>query len=207
MKEVRNFVATLASARKDMNEIKIPTDQVYGNSSLDTDLSNYQRSKGGKNTADQRHSNLQKTTEDIIAAVATAVEEDRLLTVRGHASALGQNKDTIRRILSENVGLVKMSFRWVLKLLIEDQKKNKEDKYNGLLKPIWSYGLSFLDTIFAMYESAVFLHTSETKQQSKNGFRKDSRVLLRQKSIAPRIMQEVFVFFHLHGVIYTNHIP
>jgi hypothetical protein len=65
-----------------------------------------------------------------------------------------------------------MFFRWVLKLLIEDQKKNREDKGNGLLKLFWSQELSVLDTIVAMYESTVSLHTNETKQQSNNGYSK-----------------------------------
>jgi hypothetical protein len=45
-----------------------------------------------KNTPDQRHSNLKKNnlSEDIVAAVATAVKDGRQQTVQGLASVLVQ---------------------------------------------------------------------------------------------------------------------
>jgi hypothetical protein len=50
--------------------------------------------------ADQRHSNPPKNkhTQDIVAAAADAVEENRRQTVLGLTSALGQMQDTISRI-------------------------------------------------------------------------------------------------------------
>jgi hypothetical protein len=46
--------------------------------------------KEGKSTSDQRYSNTKKTkrTEDVVAAVAAAVEKNRRLTVRELASML-----------------------------------------------------------------------------------------------------------------------
>jgi hypothetical protein len=78
----------------------------------------------------QCHSNPPKTkpTEDVIADPA---KEDSRQSVPGLASVHGQSKDTIRRIPSEDLGLVKKSARWAPKLLNKDQKKDKVSKDNG----------------------------------------------------------------------------
>jgi hypothetical protein len=58
-----------------------------------------------------RHSNMKKNKPrgDTVASFAAAVQEDCPETVCVLASALGQSKDTISRILFEDLGLVKKS--------------------------------------------------------------------------------------------------
>jgi hypothetical protein len=51
--------------------------------------------------------NKTKCTEDVVVVIAAAIKEDDRQTVRGLTSAHGQSKETIRRILSEDLGLVK----------------------------------------------------------------------------------------------------
>jgi hypothetical protein len=83
MTDVRDFVAALAMARKRMNEIKIPTDQVYDNKSLKKTEA-YQFIKEVKRLKKQQSSGIStqnkiRLTKDIGASVAAAaVEEDRL---------------------------------------------------------------------------------------------------------------------------------
>jgi hypothetical protein len=79
--ELKDFVAGLARAVKDMLEIKILTDQACSNKSLNR-IHIYQiikEIKDEKNTADQRHSNpiKNKCIGHIATAVAAAVEESR----------------------------------------------------------------------------------------------------------------------------------
>jgi hypothetical protein len=50
-----------------------------------------------------------KPRGDTVASFAAAVEEDCLQTACGLDSALGQSKDTISRILFEDLGLAKSS--------------------------------------------------------------------------------------------------
>jgi hypothetical protein len=60
---VRDFVAALAMIRKGMNEIKILTDQAYGNTSLKRKQIYHiiKEVKDEKNTVNQWHSNLRLT--------------------------------------------------------------------------------------------------------------------------------------------------
>jgi histone-lysine N-methyltransferase SETMAR len=211
MTEVRDFIAALARTGKGMKEIKILADRAYGIKSLKrTQI--YQiikEVKEGKNTADQRHSNSKKTkrTCDVVAAVAAAIEEDRRQTLRGLALTLDQSKDTIRRILTEDLGFVKKSARWVPKLLTEDQKKDRVEKCNGLLQLVWTEGLGVLDRIVTMDKSAVSFHMPETKRQSKQWVKKGQPGPVKAKVHASRTKQMVLVFFDSKGVIYTNYVP
>jgi hypothetical protein len=62
-----------------------------------------------------------------------------------------------------------------------------------------------LDNIVPMDESAVFLHTSKTKEQSLQWL-----VSLAQKEgqgPSTRTKQMVLAFFNSKGLIYTNHMP
>jgi hypothetical protein len=72
--------------------------------------------KMGKN---RRGFTKQKTkmTADLIASVAAAVAEDCRVSILDLARAHGTSYGTISRILHSQLGLVKKSARWVLKLL------------------------------------------------------------------------------------------
>jgi hypothetical protein len=74
--------------------MKILNDQAYGNKSFKR-KQNFKiiiEIKDIKNTTDQRHSNIKKNqlTEDIVGAVATAVEYGRRQTLPGLVSVLDQ---------------------------------------------------------------------------------------------------------------------
>jgi hypothetical protein len=113
-----------------------------------------------------------KPREDNFTAVAAAVDEGRRQTVWELASVHGQSKDTIIRILSQNLGLVKRSARSVSELLIWDQKKGRVDKCNIIFKLMWSTGLGVFDRIFTQDETIVSFFMPETKQQSTQWIKK-----------------------------------
>jgi hypothetical protein len=56
-------------------------------------------------------------TADLIASVAAAVAEDRLVSSQDLARAHGPSYGTVSRILHSQLGLVKKSAQWVPKLL------------------------------------------------------------------------------------------
>ncbi len=82
--------------------------------------------KEGKTTADLRHTNPKKTrrTNDAVASIA-AVEKNRRITVRELAAVHGLTFGTVQAILTDDLGLVKKSARWVPKLLSSDQKQRE----------------------------------------------------------------------------------
>ena len=60
-------------------------------------------------------------TDNLIASVAAAVEDDRRLTFSEIAEGLGVSYGTIFNILHDDLGLEKLSARWFPKLLTEEQ--------------------------------------------------------------------------------------
>ncbi len=81
--------------------------------------------KLGENTDDQRKFNAKKTarTAELVASVTAAIESDRQLSVSAIAQAEEASEKTIHRILTEDLGLVKKSARWVPKLLCQSKKR------------------------------------------------------------------------------------
>ena len=64
-------------------------------------------------------------TDNLIASVAAAVEDDRQLTISEIAEGIGVSYGTIFNILHDDLGLEKLSARWVPKLLTEEQKQER----------------------------------------------------------------------------------
>ena len=126
---VRDFTAGLARAGKHFEEIKKTVIAAYGDQALSKSAiyKIMKKVKAGEETADQRYKNPKKMkrTGDLIAAIAAAVSDDRRLTIAELAAATGASTATVFRILTEELGLVKKSARWVPKLLNEDQKMER----------------------------------------------------------------------------------
>jgi histone-lysine N-methyltransferase SETMAR len=211
MPRVHDFVFDLARAGKKFKEIQETVKTVYRDTALKrTAIYRILRDvKAGKPCCDRRHLNAKKTkrTADVIAAVSTAIKEDRRITIRQLALGCGVSSGTISNILHAELGLVKKSARWVPKLLSEDQKKERVRSCNSFIHMLQKKSLSMLDQIVTMDESAVSFHTPETKKQSKQWLKKGSPGPVKAKVHASRSKQMVLVFFDSKGVIYTNYVP
>ncbi len=193
MTEVRDFVAALARAGKSRKEIKPLVDAAYGDKTLSRSQINrrIKAVKEGKSTSDQRYSNAKKTkrTEDVVAAVAATVEQNRRLTVRELASMLDLTFATVQSALTIDLGLVKKSARWVPKLLTTAQKDERVQRSEDFLQLLRKHSLAALNNIVTMDESAVSLHTPETKRQSKQWVKKGQPGPLKAKVHASRSKQ------------------
>jgi histone-lysine N-methyltransferase SETMAR len=211
MTEVRDFVAALARAGKSRKEIKPLVDAAYGDKALSKSQINriIKAVKEGKLTSDQRYSNAKKTkrTEDVVAAVTTAVEKKRRLTVRELASMLDLTFATVKSALTIDLGLVKKSARWVPKLLTTVKKDERVQRSEDFLQLLRKHSLAALNNIVTMDESAVSFHTPEMKRQSKQWVKKGQPGPLKAKVHASRSKQMVLVFFNAKGVIYMNFVP
>jgi hypothetical protein len=107
-----------------------------------------------------------------VASIATAVEENRWITVHELAAMHGLTFGTVQAILTDDLGLVKESARWVPKLLSSEQKTERVDCSNPFLDLIRRQSLVVLNNIITMDESAVSFHTPEMKKQSMQWVKK-----------------------------------
>ncbi len=67
--------------------------------------------------------------------------------------------------------------------------------------------MAMLENIVTKDESAVSFHTPETKQQSKQWWKKGEPGPIKAKVHVTTAKQMVLAFFDAKGLIYTNHVP
>jgi hypothetical protein len=77
----------------------------------------------------------------------------------------------------------------------------------ALIELMWSAGESILDRIITMDEYAVSMHTTETKQQSKQWPEKGVPGPMDSKVHATMTKKMVLTFFDSLGVVYNHHVP
>jgi histone-lysine N-methyltransferase SETMAR len=211
MTRVCDFIADLLRGGASVKEAKKLSDNSFGDKSLKLRAiyKIFKTIKEGKNTDDQRKFNRKKTTRTaaLIAAVAADVEADRRICIDTLAWVHGVSVGTIFKILKQDLGLVKKSARWVPKLLTQEQMDRRKETSEAFIKMIQDKGRDFLGKIITMDESAVSMHTPETKRQSKQWLKKGTPGPVKAKVAASREKQMVLAFFDNKGVVYTNHVP
>jgi hypothetical protein len=108
MTRVGDFFADLSRAGKGYLEIKETVEAVYGDKALKKTAIYViiSKVKKGETTEDQRHLNSKKTvrTPALIASVATAIEEDRLICIEALATAHGTSVSIIYAMLHDGFG-------------------------------------------------------------------------------------------------------
>lgn len=96
------------------------------------------------------------TTDDNIAQVRQIVLDDRRIKVKEIAEAMNISEECVYHILHENLGMRKLSARWVPRSLTSDQKRVRINIYNALWRRLITVG-----------ETWIHHYTTETETQSK----------------------------------------
>ena len=92
--------------------------------------------KGGRDSVeDEQRSGRPRTSrsEDHVIAVRKAVEHDRRVTIDAIAEELGISHGSVHSILTENLGLSKLSARWVPHMLRPEHKTQRIECATNLL--------------------------------------------------------------------------
>jgi len=90
------------------------------------------------------------------------LNKDRRLTIRH----IVETTSTVHRIVSEDLGMRKVSARWVPRMLTEEQKKVYVNVCNDLLSRLQAEPQTFLDRIVTQDETWVHHIDPDTKRQS-----------------------------------------
>ncbi len=210
MTRVHDFAVDLAKLGKTAKEIKQSLDVVYPDSALSKtaiyDI--LKKVKAGQDASDQRHSNPVKTvrTPDFIEAVKLFIEQDRRVTVQELKEHFSCSRGTIQNVLHNDLGLVKKSARWVPKLLSDGQKEERARLAADFKMKVEMNGQAWLKSIVTMDESAVALHTPETKEKSKQWLRKGTPGPIKARVHSSREHVMVLAFFDSEGMIYTRYV-
>jgi len=131
--------------------------------------------------------------------------KDRQLSVRMIAEEMGLNKNAVHRILTEHLHMWKICAKLVLKNLSVEQKANRLEICQDLLRWL-EIEPNFLHRVITGDESWVCDYDLETKQQSEEWHKKSSRPKKARMSRF-RVKTMIIVFFNSHGIVHKEFVP
>jgi len=120
--------------------------------------------EGRESVTDAERSGRPATSraEETIAKFRQIVRETCRLTVRSIAEQVNIDKETVRKILTEDLDMRKVCAKMVLKELTEEQKQRRVTIFQDLLER----QNDILDRVITGDETWVYQYDPETKQQS-----------------------------------------
>ena len=130
----RTNIKFLLKLGKSGNEIRQMLVQVYGGNSMKkTAVYKWVRrfSEGRENVSDGERSGRPATsrTEENIAEVRQIVRENRRLTVRSIAEQVNIDRETVKKILTDDLDMRKVCAKMVPEQLTEEQKQRRVFSY------------------------------------------------------------------------------
>ncbi|KAG7313617.1 hypothetical protein JYU34_000775 [Plutella xylostella] len=119
-------------------QIKDELDSVYGDSSPSFTTVKFwaaELKRGCKSFRHDERSGRPKTatTDDNIAKVHEMVLDDRRIKVREIAEAMKMSRERVCHILNQDLGMRRLSARWLPRLLTSDQRRVRMNISNALL--------------------------------------------------------------------------
>jgi [histone H3]-lysine36 N-dimethyltransferase SETMAR len=147
------------------------------------------------------------TTDENIEAVEQIVMRDRQISVRRVAYELGISTTTVYEIMSNQLGMKKVSTRWVPKLLTPIQRANRVDCCQELLQESEVDPGNFFDRIITGDETWVYYYDPLTQQEAKVWKKpgEETPTRLRQSRSAEKIM--MVIFWDKDGILLTEYLP
>ncbi len=212
MTRARDFAAALAKTNHSPKEVHRLVNEAFPDKGLKLRACQLicQKIKAGKTLEemeDKRKFNPVKTkrTENVVELVMSDIEDNRRVTIKTLATRYDMSVSTMHALVTEQLGLAKKSARWIPKLLTDEQKEERVRCSTAFLK--LARNPQFLNSVITMDESAVSLHTPETKKQSKQWITKGQPGPLKAKVHASRDKQMLMAFFDNEGMVYYNLVP
>lgn len=184
---------------------------VYGNNALSrtTVYEWFSRFSGGReDIMDNEITGRPSTSrnDDNVKKIKEIVEMDTRISLRMIEEEIGINKETIRKILSEDLDKRKICSRFVPHSLTPEQKKTRVDYCKDFISTS-DNDSNFFKSIVTGDETWCFQYDPETKRQSmqwcSKGSPKPKKVRL-QKS---KIKTMLITFFDSKGIIHKEFMP
>lgn len=192
-------------------QIKEELDTVYGDSAPSFTTVKFwaaEFKRGRISLADDERSGRPKTAtaSDNIKKIHQMVLDDRRMKVREIEEALGISKERICHILNEELGMRKLSARWVPRLLTLDQKRIRMNISKALLTRFKQNEPDFLQRFITVDETWIHHYTPETKEQSKQWIAKGEPAPKKAKTVSSAGKVMATVFWDSHGIILIDYL-
>jgi len=162
-------------------------------------------SEGKESVTDEQRSGWPATrrTEENIAKIRQIVCENRRLTVRSIAEQVNIDRETVKKILTEDLDMRKVCAKMVPKELIEEQKQRRVTIRQDLLER----QDDILGHVITGDETWVYQYDPETKRQSaqwKTANSPQPKKFCRSK---PRVKTMLLTFFDIRGILHYEFVP
>ena len=168
----------------------------------------HKRSKGHEEVEDDSRSGRPSTsrTEVNVERVRQVVHGDHWLTVRMIASQLDLTKDSVWKIITEDLGIRKVCAEMVPRLLNDDQKECCMQVCQDIIKHLQTEP-DLLLRVITGDETWIFEYDPETKRQSCQW---KSLTLLRPKKARQsksKVKVMLITFFDVRGMVHSEFLP
>ena len=151
----------------------------YGNDSLKRSavFNWHKRFREGRESLEKNDRTGRPATsrnDEKINADVIVVNENRRITIRQVAEAVGISCGSAETILTEDLGMTRVFARWVPHLLIPEQNLNREFRSQEMLDRLFHEGQAFLHRIATGDECWIHFYEPESKRQSSEWKRAES---------------------------------
>lgn len=146
-------------------------------------------------------------TDHNIARVRECLQADRRVTIRMLADQVGINKETIRQILHENLGMRKLCAKMVPKVLTPEQKHLRFSIAQDMLDRIAEEGTDWMSSVITGDESWVFEYDPETKRQSAQWTGPGEKRPTKARMSKSKVKSLLIAFFDIRGVVHHEFVP
>lgn len=145
-------------------------------------------------------------TDDSIRKVRDVVRGDRRLGVRAIAEIVDLDRESVRRILTEELNMHKVCAKMVPKLLTTEQMQRRQELCIDLLQRIENEP-ELMESVVTCDETWIFTYDPETKRQSMQWKSPSSPRPTKAKKARSKFKAMMIVFFDIRGIIMTEWVP
>lgn len=197
--EVRAVVKFLTKLEWKSTEIILNVKKVYGDSApkKTTIYEWIKRFKEGRESLkddDRSGKPVTSISEENVATVREIIERDRRISLQVMATRLGISYGSVQTIVSDRLGMSKLSARWVPKALRPEHLAARVDNSLNFLNRYDANPENFLSRLVTGDETWIYQYDPESKIQSKQWLPKGSSgpVKFRAERSVKRILATVF---------------
>lgn len=142
-----------------------------------------------------------------VRLVEDIVLEDRHVTYQEIEDRLGIAAPQVHKILHDRLQLNKVAARWVPCLLGPEQKRNRIDACQELLRLEQSYGEDFWNRLITVDETWLPFYNPKTKAQSMEWRRRGEPPPIKAKIVPGAGKVMITVFWDIEGIILVDYLP
>lgn len=209
--EQRINVKFLVKLKKTPTECYKLLKEAYGENSLSRArvFQWYKRfSEGRESTEDDQRPGrpVSVSTAQTVTKINEIVREDRRMSIRMIAETVNADKETVRKILHDELNMNKVCAKLVPKNLTPDQKLVRQQICSDFLERL-DEEPELMENIITCDETWIFQYDVETKRQSMHWKTPASPRMKKARMSKSKFKAMLIVFFDINGIVMTEWVP